>query len=44
MDILFAATCVLMTALLMWGLGWYYLIASGLGGLLMMALFKISRH
>jgi hypothetical protein len=42
MDILFIAICLIMTGLLIWGLGWYYLVASSLATLCMWCIFKAA--
>ena len=42
MDVLFITICMVMTLLLIWVLGWYYLIASGFATLCMWGIFKIA--
>ena len=42
MEILFIIICAVMTGLLVWGLEWYYLLASGFATLCMLAIFKVS--
>ncbi len=42
METIFIAICCLMTGLLVWGIGWYYLLASGIATLFMVTLFKFT--
>lgn len=42
MEILFIAICTIMTGLMIWWLGWWYLAASGIATFFMMAIFKVA--
>lgn len=42
MENAFICACTIMTALLIWGLGWYYLLASGFATIFMLTLFKTT--
>lgn len=44
METLFIIACMIMSGLLVWGIGWYYLLAGGLATAVMMVLFKIASH
>jgi hypothetical protein len=44
METLFIIACMIMSGLLVWGIGWYCLLAGGIATAFMMLLFRIASH
>lgn len=42
METIFILICGLMTGLLVWGIGWYYLLATGFATIFMITLYKLT--
>lgn len=43
MEVAFITICTVMTGLLIWGLGWYVLLAGSVAAVFMHTLFRMTR-